>query len=60
MASVPAKRKFTVHKQNAKYNSVSSWYHLFLHYLIIVYFDVGIYSLIQISYLTNFYHQGID
>ena len=32
---------------------------LSLHYLIIIFFDIGIYSLIQISYLTNFYHRGI-
>ena len=48
----------TVHIQNTKYNSLSPWYHFSLHYLIIIYFDVGIYF--QIPYLTNFYYRGIE
>ena len=45
-------RQTTIHTQNTKYNYLSPWYYFSLHYvIIIIYFDVGIYSLLQISFM---------
>ena len=62
---VPCKKKFsdklqyTYKMQNANY--IAQCIVSFLLTLLnIINFDVGIYSLIQISYLTNFYQQGIE
>ena len=54
-ARAPAKRKFqTNYNTHTKYKIqyLSPWYYFSLHYvIIIIYFDVGIYSLIQISFM---------